>query len=411
VEQLFDALPGIQSTYAGLRYPFDEYHAFGVGPPLAKYLTALRAQRGDRSINVLAHSLGNLAVNSALYKINEPGVVDKYVMNEAAFAAEALDLAYSPTEDELTLYGDKHAATYGHPDDVTWTQEWAFNAQNGVPPNWQDKLNKMRDQGASLNISAQEMYTRRWLQIRPFPVLDNDQSSTSRRGPWNAYFGRNRTFTRMFNTYSENDRVVGMLWRTNQRILKPFAGVIGPLADKLIRDAVNKAIREYIAERLGLVESEGEAAMKTKDLMERIIPQVPELQTHDNLSMLTWELTKWTEPSQATVFGGEDKLHWTMLRQWAELSFWFPSTSIGAGVKNLDSVLGAHCNIDVCVTNFTKYSGLGDGPAPAEFSDPIRDAVKYGGLFGYTHSYLGYGKFTDVWKAYGEIAKIFDPKN
>jgi hypothetical protein len=80
-------------------------------------------------------------------------------------------------------------------------------------------------------------------------------------------------------------------------------------------------------------------------------------------------------------------------------------------VKNLDGVLGSRCNIEQCITNFTKYSGLGDGPVRAGFSDPIQDSIKYGIVFGYTHSYLGYGKFTDVWKAYGEIAKILDPKN
>ena len=412
VERFLDAVvPGFENLYASARYPFDEYHALGVGPSLKNYLTAVRDQRSDRSINVLAHSLGNMAVNSALYRLNRSGVIDKYVMNEAAFAAEALDLAYGPTDDELTIYGDHHAGTYGYPDDTIWKLGWAADsAKYGGIPRWQGKVDTMRQQGASSNITAEEMYTRRWEQLRAFPVPDSDQTNVSNRGPWNAYFGRNKTFTRIFNTYSENDRVVGMAWRTNQRMLKPFS-LIGPLADKYIRDAINKAIRAVITKRLGLAAPEDEAALETKSFVEKLIPQVPELATHDNDVLLNWELTKWTDPEQATVFGAADHLHWTTLRQWAELSFWFPATSVGAGVKNLDQLLGSHCNLDVCVTNFTKYSLLGDGPVPATFYGPVKDAALYGYVFGYTHSYLGYGKFTDVWKAYGEIAKIFDPKN
>jgi hypothetical protein len=417
----------LSEKYASMRFPADEHHAFGTGPPLAAYLKKVRDERSSRSISVIAHSLGNLAVNSAIYRLDveygnsPPHVIDKYIMNEAAMPAEAMALTYTPSQDELRLWDQDHAANYGHPDDQRWYADWDILTSQTKYQDWLDTVDDMKKQGAQisgrmLNIDPREMYRRRWTQVRPFPLPDYVQNVIEKeRGPWSGLFARNKDRTRIFNTYSEDDRVVGVIWRVNQVMLKPL-NLGGATADPATWANIAKEIATVIAKmddaELAIIESK----LGQKGFIEGVLDRIPnpDMTTQDGWGHQTWGLTKYTSAEESTVFNGlPTGFYWTTLRQWAELSFWFPSTSFGAGVRELKSVLGHDCNVDPCNMDFTPYSGAVE-PIPAEglAGNPFKSlawAAQKQNLR--THSYLAYGRLFEIWPAYQELKKILDPKN
>ncbi|HEY3054878.1 MAG TPA: hypothetical protein VGK31_02985, partial [Thermoanaerobaculia bacterium] len=159
-----------------------------------------------------------------------------------------------------------------------------------------------------------------------------------------------------------------------------------------------------------------ESKLGQKGYIEGVLDRIPnpDMTTQDGWGHQTWGLTKYTSAEESTVFNGlPTGFYWTTLRQWAELSFWFPSTSFGAGVRELKSVLGHDCNVDPCNMDFTPYSGAVE-PIPAEglAGNPFKSlawAAQKQNLR--THSYLAYGRLFEIWPAYQELKKILDPKN
>src|SRR5262249_10300249 len=107
-------------------FPWDEFHAFQTGIPLSRLLTSL-SNGGDRIIDVVAHSLGNLVVNSAIaYGDDMNNVVRRYVMNQAAVPAEAFAFDY---QDDARMAAKAADQGYGgHPPfgpaDQRWIDEW-----------------------------------------------------------------------------------------------------------------------------------------------------------------------------------------------------------------------------------------------------------------------------------------------
>lgn len=76
----------------------DEFRALQTGVPLSRFLSQLRGRTSGR-ITVVAHSLGNMAVQSALQRV-PGGVLDVAAMVDAAVPAEAFDSAYVPDVQE-----------------------------------------------------------------------------------------------------------------------------------------------------------------------------------------------------------------------------------------------------------------------------------------------------------------------
>ncbi|NOT96086.1 MAG: alpha/beta hydrolase, partial [Nitrospira sp.] len=70
-------------------YQLNVIHAFGTAPILKQFIDELRAKTAVTSVNVAAHSLGNLVVSSAISDHSAP--IDRYFMLNAAVAAEAYD--------------------------------------------------------------------------------------------------------------------------------------------------------------------------------------------------------------------------------------------------------------------------------------------------------------------------------
>jgi hypothetical protein len=70
-------------------YQLNVIHAFGTAPIFKQFIDELRAKTAVTSVNVAAHSLGNLVVSSAISDHSAP--IDRYFMLNAAVAAEAYD--------------------------------------------------------------------------------------------------------------------------------------------------------------------------------------------------------------------------------------------------------------------------------------------------------------------------------
>ena len=394
---------GRNDAWSGLSYPEDEYRAFATGPAFAKYLEAIHEQTANRNIRVLAHSLGNLAMHSALSRdeLDPNGgerIVDTYIMNEAAFAAEAMHSGYP--EDATVLWGERHAELYGHRDDTVWEADWlAMQLIQGgalLQLKWQNGLKKVSQQvgsrtpGAQITFDPREFYTRRWRQARPLGGLDdfdNTQPVQPNRGPWRGLFDQNRTRTRLFNTWSANDMVLRVIWRVNQLEQKPLS--------RPMRIGLERGLR-----------------LLSMILRRNLTNNLPPWRSADNILSQNWTLLDHgpTEQHWDTVFeeGLPSEERWTIKRQWGELAFWFPTTSKAAGNVSLDLLLGTKCNVDNCNTNMTEYSAF-EGTW-TDSGSALYDAGK--AFFdSNTHSYLAYGYFTKVFPAYDEIRKMFDPKN
>jgi hypothetical protein len=382
-----DAILPIDSL-SGVLFPENEFRAFATGPAIAKYLTELKANVPSRRVSVLAHSLGNLAMNSALLQPGlAPKAVDRYVMNEAAIPAEAVDSEYPP--DALVLWGERHAQLYGFSDDAPWDLDWEtmllVPGGDQLLSKWLNNVDKLRKQGSQsgegVTLNPQQFYTHRWRQMRPLGGLPVQ----SDRGPWRGLFDQNRTRTRIFNTYSENDLVLRVMYRVNQLEQKPLARF-----GRLFLERGLRLAWRYYSRKLP------------------ISVDLPPWRSQDNVLAQNWAMPEATDPKWDSVFGGTGSGHWTTKRQWGEVSYWFPSTSYPAGTVSLDNLLQTHCVVDTCNTKMTPYSAYNG--TWSDHSSALLDA----GLAlidKATHSYLGNGFFSKVYPAYDEIRKMFDPKN
>ena len=368
---------------AAFLLPEDEYRAFATGPALAKYLKKVYAENpSTRKIRILAHSLGNLLVNGALTRpeLKDGKFIDRYIMNEAALPAEAMRADYDP--DSLNLFGENHAALYGYPDDDPWQKDWSWMGITGLRLLWNNYVSYMRDNqnpGGALP-SSDVLYFTRWTQQRPSTgVPDLDGPVIGARGPWRGIFDKNRErVDRLFNTYSHDDQLLTVSWRVNQLEFKPRNR-----ADRLL---LERGLRVTL--RQGLIE---------------VLPW----RSADNPVSQIWSLLEGTEPRWDSVFGDSGH-HWTLKRQWAELAYWFPSLSVAAGTTDKLKSLTADCQAEPCNPDFTKYSMLGPQPV---YSGGALDQANTSRKHAHTHSYLGYGQFFDVYPAYQELRKMFDPKN
>jgi hypothetical protein len=94
-------------------YHANVINAFGTAQPLAQFLTTLRA---SAEVVVAAHSLGNVAVSSAIHDYGAPAT--KYIAIDAAMAIEAFDGAATPN-----LPNMRHPDWAGY-DQRLWATEW-----------------------------------------------------------------------------------------------------------------------------------------------------------------------------------------------------------------------------------------------------------------------------------------------
>jgi transglutaminase-like putative cysteine protease len=329
------AWPGNQGTPAPLFFPEDEFHALQSGVPMARFLACLRGNLdgSSRRVHVIAHSLGNMVMQSALMRLGNRRAVDKYVMYDAAFASESLNRNYERTFYDTVTFGP-HVADYGYPSDLRWDIEWGLISIDPLSRiAWNLRLNSMYE-----DILPRPDYNRRWTQVRPFEVSDRaSATSTPARGPWRGLFAVNPGRTEMINAFNQNDTILGLVWETMQRLQKPNFGPLGLLADgpgpllQFWGRLPNSAAEE-----------------------ERV-----------------WELPSGAG-CQATDTGIR---HGNLIRQWAEVSHWFPSISQATG-RTAQPFMSRNLN----------FSTYGDVLNPLT-----------------SHSYLVVRNSSDVWRAYEEL--------
>lgn len=329
-----------------LHFPDDEMRAFESGVALAKLLHTLDAD--GRTLNVVAHSLGNMVVNSALTRTQElhGTQIANYVMNEGAVPTEAFAQEYVPSIEESTVMLPG-AANYGYappnPDgtpstnvDSRWRTDWS-EMWAGEPhrisndgfdfpdfadvQDWCTKICGTSDLNvcanpvqarlscpAAINTAPLPQYAYRWSQVRPGGYEGDapdtaDSNSPPQRGPWRGFFGKNRTKTRMINTFNTNDSVL-QSWYTN-RVIIPQTGPLGLFSDS----------------------------------------------RHQNF----WAKLKNTGSEEDAIFG-DGLTHSNIVRQWAELAYWFSPLSgpVGSGpVPQIESSGGINCNL-------TSFGGTAD---------------------------------------------------
>jgi Alpha/beta hydrolase of unknown function (DUF900) len=325
------------SNPGGTQFPVGEFLGLETGVPLACFLKDLKATN-QQAINIVAHSLGNMVVNSALQRI-QPGLVNNYLMNEAALPAEAF---HDPTTDfqageTFDSYVLRAQISYGYPNDADWAIQWndmvAGRPFNDTLPDQTDYIQWFAN---ILNIPVpQPQYPVRWTQKRPSGgVPDYSTDPIPRRGPWKGYFFQNlsKVSGRVVSTWSSNDGVLGVapsgfgLWSFMEANQKPYIGTLG-------------------------LSTAGNVANERK-------------------TQFWAQLGIQADAEEAVWAGGCDSSqpnHYNTVRQWAEVAMWFGSLSDAAGYMTTPNV-----------TNI-EFSTLGDSTDR-----------------GISHSYLTEKPFYDV---------------
>jgi len=335
----------------GIRFPQAEFSALETGVPMARFLRANRQAFPNAFVVVLAHSLGNLAVNTALTRVEGNGstkLIDTYVMNEAAITAAAFDNEKftAPTDPQLV----NHARQNGYPDDAVWTEDYA-NMQAGLPminiagpddnqplyvKNFKPKADWTAAQATMLGqgLTPVPIYDYRWQQSRGSGLTDFDlPSSQPARGPWKGLFKDNHLLTKIINTYNTTDDALRTAWFACNMIQKPYG-----------------------------LELFGSGK--------------------DHQYAQIWGHLPNDDPTSAGVWDDGYVSHANVIRQWAELAYWFPSMSLPVGMQEL------------------KVEGVTNEPFDVygQSTSSIYD--------GDSHSYLNNKTFSKVWPAFDKLKAL-----
>jgi hypothetical protein len=301
-------------------FPDDEFHALMTGKVLADKVSTWATESGPRRIDVIAHSLGTVAVNSALTFL-DAGVVSTVVMNEGTVPAESFSVTYPHDPDDQPF---KDAAKLsGYPDDRVWINEWnaehdGVQGPSEVFEQWKHRFPELTDH------QLRQKYVMRWRQERGDPWSPDYYSG----GPWMGLFAGNLTKTRLVNTFSVADEIVKDAWRMLQTQGKP--NVIGPL----FTDGTGPW-HDFV---LGVLYLYGAGKASTPPAIGRYLWALPP----DSSSVQYWGQLRNDSPAQSiwpqSITGDpalDQRIRATrvqLIRQWAELAEWFPSTSKAVGI-------------------------------------------------------------------------------
>jgi hypothetical protein len=294
-------------------YPEDEMNALESGVPVALFLSR---ELGGRQVNALAHSLGNMVMNSAI-ALAPPDTVKKYIMYDAAVPAEAFSPGYILSQMETDQMAPQ-AQQQGYPSDARWVEEWrqmqadhlARLASQACPTpdapelcptdveRWQFSLSQL-----NATLVPKPDYVTRWRQYAP--------SSSA----WRGWFSGNLTRTQMFNAYNELDEVLRIdegavgtgpvsvhAWYACQAFQKPNVGFLG-------------------------LSSDGRLAQYWAPLQNTGVDE---------------EGVLWAAAigDPALARSATDRARLT--RRWAEMAFWFPSLSGPAGTSRMPFLASNH---------------------------------------------------------------------
>jgi hypothetical protein len=391
----------------GLFFPEDEFHALMSGVPFARFLKKEVDPNGDRFVTVIAHSLGTMVVNSALMQpdperpdpeIPRPklieNLIDRFIMNEAALPAEAMDAYYEYDDTEQNVMFP-HARRHGYMDktsdtedesceinDCVWKKEWADMLAGQPPdlipdytqppipgtnppvyplkeePNYDD-LNEWNNRVMQeTQLEHTPLYDVRWGQSRAAQRSDSNPG----RGPWKGYFAENYTVShpnmRTLNTYNENDAILSVtndVSIDSSSIVKAMAIAEIPeevvltsrpdliWAMRIIRKVIAFTILDgfhawYSCQRIqkpkiiGIFQRYANLSSLGPDRLSDVL-----WDRYDDRKRLFWadiaiETQDYNYLWQSEVDGPHT------IRQWAELAFWFPALSKAAGAKDITGI-------------------------------------------------------------------------
>jgi pimeloyl-ACP methyl ester carboxylesterase len=312
-----DVVMGL-ARHPGLFFIEDEFRALQTGIPLSRFLAQVRERYPNSRVTVVAHSLGNMVVNSALTRL-PVGTVDTTVMVNAAVTSEAFDGAYSPSDVDRVgfIEGIGGAESAGFPSDAMWEREWQEILNNPdtpcqdcpveLPPyrEWKQYVTEwLGPEVAASDDSLGQLYARRW-------------RTGIGQSPWRGLFASNRQRTKLVNFFNSTDQVfrvgdsIPFIWQSSQLFQKPSAGGTG-----------------YI----GL--SEGLERRFWRTLPHQTAENIAVLGGISATEMRAWpELAHWfREPNALPALTNEPS---SVVRRWAELAFWFQTVASAAGNTSL----------------------------------------------------------------------------
>lgn len=296
-----------------INWPDDEFSALETGVPFANFLAQVAdpaKTSNPVSVNIVAHSLGNMVVHSALIRPEVSGVIKNhsilsYVMNEAAVPAETLDTSFS-SSDASVLQVAQATNIDSYPLDLGWQAGWVgILATPPLSAEWYATLNS-----PTYVTLPQPQYPLRWTQQRPIPSplvsTDNDRGSTPHRGSWGGLFAANPGNVTITNTYSGNDNILSNVWEAAQLFTKPN---------------IPQNIPSFIP----------------------YVGGVNLTVTGDNAIIQFWGNLTHQDGMQEQMWGSacytaSTCTHSNVIRQWAELAYWFRAISNPIGYQSLNTV-------------------------------------------------------------------------
>lgn len=335
-----------------------------MGKPLSDWLVSTKSP--GRRVQVFAHSLGNLAVHSALTFLSS-NTIDSYVMNAAPIASEAFDVSagadtsvFQTGIETLAVHAISNGFSLPTADsDARWAAEWdsiitardspsdpelclsatlnglADGCGRGPYDNWLVSVGArdFNDDGFVNDDDLGAAYSIRWRQNRPtnWDPRTPPQSAVPSRGSWRGVFASNPAKVRTFvNTSNGGDFVVGFGWRAHQVLQKPAVGIRGLRSD--------------------------------------------------SATVQFWANLPGTSPAESVVWSSgqavDEAAKENTTRQWAELAFWFPSTT--PGLAQLQTFNCSECF----------FTEMVKGTNPIE-----------------SHTYLGRTRLSKIWLGFRTISE------
>jgi len=381
-------------------WPDDEFSALLAGVPLAKFFTD-QANAG-RSIRVVAHSLGNMVVNSAINRLivdgpSTLGAIKSYVMNEAAVPSEAYDATTALGASSALISNAQ--SDDGYNDDQIWASQFQ-SFTSSQTQQWNGTLSPLLYTPVPL-----PQYGLRWTQKRPAGgVPDNAPANgTPARGSWLGFFANNPNYVTITNTVNDYDFVLGAVWFAAEYCEKPniIASFTG--GGSFGNCFPNTTIMTGVA----CASIFGGEEVDPEGLAECLYGLTPG--QYDDADKQYWGALTNTGPQNEVAWGGNTICtqgncpHANITRQFQELSYWFPSISYAEGAGGTSLAVFPVTNLSKPVTNsvttfdFSTYSPQYN-PGPS--GDPTGAP---------THSYMADQPYSIVSPAWIQIRNSWCP--
>jgi hypothetical protein len=200
------------------------FNAFQASESVGLFLEGLT--KAGKTVNVLAHSLGNMLVSNAI-KINPNIGINNYILHQAAVAANAYNANYDGEGVSTYRWLVDQASEWGYPNDKPWEKVCDYCS---CDTEGDCELNYWNDRRWTKSIYLDKFensvdYWDGYFENVPNQIGD----------PWGNYFSAvpENLIGKMINTFSPSDCVVADTkfglnpWMDNQQVNRPDLGGVG----------------------------------------------------------------------------------------------------------------------------------------------------------------------------------------